>query len=133
MRENGTLALRFLTSQGAVFLRPGQTLNFDRGVVLENYQSNGAPAADTEQAQEPVPEMPATEAVPEPVENGSATDAASAGTDEVSPDASGMPDAEQLQALAAEMDMSPEALQALLQDMQAAAARVASENGNVQE
>ena len=39
VRESGTLALRFETPRGVAFLRPGQTLNFDRGVVLESYET----------------------------------------------------------------------------------------------
>lgn len=47
VRDGGTLALRFETPRGVAVLRPGQTLNFDRGLVQESYQagSNAEPEA----------------------------------------------------------------------------------------
>lgn len=55
VREGGTLALRFETPRGVAVLRPGQTLNFDRGLVQESYVASSS-ATD------------ATEAVPAPAE-----------------------------------------------------------------
>lgn len=50
VREDGTLALRFETPRGVALLRPGQTLNFDQGLIQESYQALGStdPQAATE-------------------------------------------------------------------------------------
>lgn len=141
VRESGTLALRFATPSGTATLRPGQTLNFDTGVVVENYQGGNASMLAREAAEPDGvdvgtpeagrgPRMPDEEIsspLPQATEQTTPVNAAAAAVEP------GMPDAEQLAAMAAEMNLSPEALQALLQDMQAAAARVATENGDDQE
>src|SRR5690606_15649888 len=50
VRDGGTLALRFETPRGVAVLRPGQTLNFDQGLIQESYQALGStdPQAATE-------------------------------------------------------------------------------------
>lgn len=58
VREGSTLVLRFETPRGVAVLRPGQTLNFDRGLVQESYQASSSATDATEAEAMPVPTEP---------------------------------------------------------------------------
>lgn len=122
VRENGTLALRFATPQGAVLLKPGQTLNFDAGRVQESYEEGSSIPPDVDAPPTEGNDQASRE---EPTRSGVSTEASTstAGPSSlVAPEITESANApvpvestEQLEALATELGMNAIELQTLLQ------------------